>query len=129
MSTITYLLLDADNDPVFDPLAALADLAAVTQAIRTRLLLFEGEWWADLNDGTPMFQEIIGKRATPNGLQTMALALNARVSGTPYVSGVQDVETTFSNASRLFTYSAVVQTSFGQAVVGPISPGSTASLG
>ena len=44
-SSILYLRLDANYDPIFDPDAELSDLQAVAQAIRTRLLLFMGEWW------------------------------------------------------------------------------------
>jgi hypothetical protein len=113
MSSITYLQLDASYDPIFDPRAALQDLQAVEQAIKTRVLLFEGEWWEDLNLGTPMFQEIIGARATPNGQQVMSAALAARISGTPFVSTVQNINATFASASRKFSFSATADTSFG----------------
>ena len=34
---------------------------AVAQAIKTKVLLFYGEWWEDLGMGIPMFQSIIGQ--------------------------------------------------------------------
>ena len=34
---------------------------AVAQAIKTKILLFYGEWWEDLGMGIPMFQSIIGQ--------------------------------------------------------------------
>ena len=34
---------------------------AVAQAIKTKILLFYGEWWEDLGLGIPMFQSIIGQ--------------------------------------------------------------------
>jgi hypothetical protein len=110
---ISYLLLDEDYDPILYPQPALTNLKAVEQCIKTTLLLFQGEWWENLNLGTPMFQTILGNRATPNGLQIMSAALSARISSVPYVTAVQDVNITFNPANRLFTYMATVQTSFG----------------
>lgn len=120
MSAISYLQLDKNFDPIWDPAAALIDLDAVAQAIRTRLLLFEGEWWEDLNEGTPMFQEILGQRATVNGQQIMSQALIARVSGTPYVSGVENASTTFSDKTRQLNFAATAQTSFGKVTVNAV---------
>lgn len=34
---------------------------AVAQAIKTKILLFYGEWWENLGLGIPMFQSIIGQ--------------------------------------------------------------------
>lgn len=125
MSSITYLQLDASYDPIFNPAASLQDLEAVEQAIKTRILLFEGEWWENLNEGTPMFQEIIGARATPNGQQIMAAALAARIAGTPYVVAVQNVTVNFNPTSRRFSFSATAETSFGTATV-QFEPGALA---
>ena len=125
MSSITYLQLDAQYDPIFLSQASLSDLEAVTQAIKTRLLLFEGEWWEDLGDGTPMFQEIVGQRATPNGQQIMSQALAARISGTPYVVAVQNVSVNFNPTTRQFSFVATVQTAFGTVTI-PYSPGALA---
>ena len=126
--TITYLRLDAEYDPVFEPSVALQDLYAVQQAIQTRLLLFQGEWWENLNEGTPMFQEIMGQRVNANSEQIMALALSQRIAGTPYVTGVQNIEIQFDPAARALTYSALAQTSFGPVSVSS-SPGASAGLG
>jgi hypothetical protein len=125
MSSITYLQLDEDYDPIFLTQAALTDLQAVQQAIKTRILLLEGEWWEDLNEGTPMFQEILGARATPNGQEIMSQALAARISGTPYVTAVQNVTINFNPTTRAFSFKATVQTAFGVATVS-YSPGALA---
>lgn len=117
MSAITYLRLDSSNDPIFYPSAALSDLDAVAQAIRTRILLFEGEWWEDLNDGTPMFQEILGAPAGGPNRQIMELALTQRIAQTPYVSSVQDVSIEFNTETRELSFSATAQTAFGTASV------------
>jgi len=127
-SVITYLQLDADNDPIFDPRAALVDAEAVEQAILTRLLLFQGEWWENLNEGTPYFQQILGKRGSVGGQQIMSLALAQRINGTPYVTAAQNVSAALNPESRQFSFSCTAQTAFGPVSVSN-SPASAASLG
>ena len=126
-ASILYLRLDEDYDPVFDPGAELSNLDAVAQAIKTRLLLFQGEWWENLNEGTPMFQEIIGRRATGGQLQIMSLALTQRVAGTPYVSSVQNAEIKYDPFTRALSFSCIAQTSFGEVPV-TFTPGLAASV-
>jgi len=128
MSAITYLRLDANHDPIFDPDAELSNLDAVAQAIDTRLLLFQGEWWENLSEGTPMFQGIIGNRASQSGLEVMSLAISSRIAGTPYVSAVENISITFNPTNRKLTFSAIAQTSFGSVPV-TFTPGAVASLG
>lgn len=125
---ILYLRIGADGEPNFDPNAQLSDLEAVTQAISTNLKLFQGEWWENLNAGVPMLQQIIGQRATPNALQVMALILSKQVSATPFVNGVENPVVTFHSVSRMFSFSCVAQTAFGNVPI-LFSPGMTASLG
>jgi hypothetical protein len=123
MNTITYLKLDADGDPIMNPAAAYTDKDAVKQAILTRLLLFMGEWWEDLNEGTPWFQIVLGTPATPNNQQVWAQALAARITGAPYVTAIQNL--TFSFTNRAFKLNASVQTQFGTVDIS-FSPGALA---
>lgn len=124
-ASILYLRLDADYDTVWYSASALSNRDAVAQAILTRLNLFQGEWWENLNDGTPMFQQILGQRATPNGLATMATALAGRVSGTPYVSAVLDPFVSYNPATRKLIFTCIAQTSFGNVPIS-YSPGAVA---
>ena len=124
--TITYLQLDADNDPLFDPATQLTDAAAVRQAILTRLRLFLGEWWENLSLGLPVFQQILGQLGTAQGVKAMNLAIQRQIEGVPYVTEVLNVESSFSNGQLIFT--AQVNTQFG-AVNATNLPGSSASLG
>jgi hypothetical protein len=128
MPSITYLQLDASYDPIFNPANSLTDIDAVRQAIMTTILLFQGEWWENLNAGTPMFQLILGHRATPNNLQIMEQALSNRIASVPYVSGVLSISVNFDNRTRKFSYQATVSTSFGNITVSS-SPGLNAGLG
>lgn len=124
---ILNLRLDSNFDVVWDPTAQLTNLQAVEQAILTRIKLFQGEWWENLNEGTPMFQQILAQRMTPKKQQLAAQALTSRILGTPYVTGVNNVSFAFNSITRQFTYSAIAQTSFGTVTVN-FSPGSAAGV-
>ena len=110
--TILYLQLDAAYDPIFDLQACLTDLDAVTQAIATRLRLFLGEWWENVNLGLPVFQSILGQLGSPQGLAAMQLAVQQNIEGAPYVTSVPTVDITFSKAGVL-SLSYTAQTQFG----------------
>jgi len=115
MSTIAYLQLDSSYDPVFADGTALTDALAVAQAVLTRLKLFTGEWWENLNLGLPAFQRILGQLGSQRGLAAMQLAIQQVITGTPYVTGVNGVQLAFTGG-RL-TYTATVQTAFGAVTV------------
>ena len=128
MASITYLLLDANYDPVFDPGTALSDVYAVKQAILTRLNLFLGQWWENLNLGLPVFQVILGQLASARGIAAMQAVIQQNILGTPYVTGVINIDVEFVNG-RL-NYSATAQTAFGPITVADNSvPGFSANLG
>jgi len=116
MPTILYRNLG----PNYDPLRGqgqqnfLPDLQAVTQAILTRLNLFLGEWWADLADGTPVFQDLLG--VAPNVQQATTL-LTQRILGTPYVTGIVSLDSSFDSSTLTFSFTATVQTQFGLTTV------------
>lgn len=117
MATIQYLRLDPDYDPVFVPAAALTDLEAVRQAIQTRLELFRGEWWENIDEGTPMFQLVLGAPGSPRSIAVMEAALTARIKGTPYVTAVTSIQSTFDRKTRKYSYSATAETSFGTVAI------------
>jgi len=127
MADITYLFLDADNDLVFDPNAALADQAAVRQAILTRLKLFYGEWWEDTTKGLPVFQSMLGKLASKSAQAAIQSAIQTCILGVPYVTSLSSLSTSFSSGK--FTFTATANTSFGAVTVDSSLPGNSASLG
>jgi hypothetical protein len=115
MASISVRNNGPNGDPLWgqNQLNFLTDLQAVTQLIQQRLLLFLGEWFANLNDGTPYFQTILGR---PANMQAINLALTQRILGTAFVSSVLNVESTFNTNSQLpfgYGFTATVQTQFG----------------
>ena len=127
-TTIQYLALDNLYDPSFDPGASLSNAYAVGQALRTRLNLFQGEWWANLNIGLPMLQVMLGKSTSAKGLAAMQLAVQQVILGTPYVTAITSLDVKFSDITLQLSISAVVTTAFGQATV-VTQLGTLASLG
>jgi hypothetical protein len=92
---------------------------AVAQAIYTRLLLFQGEWFLDVADGTPWYQQILGK---PRGPGSYDATLRARIAGTPFVTRLTNYASSYNPTSRTLTVGCTVDTSFGAvAVQVPIS--------
>lgn len=63
---------------------------AVGQAAQTRLLLWLGEWFLDIEEGTPYMQGILGKYS----LQEANVTIQERVLGT---QGLTDLENFVSN--------------------------------
>jgi hypothetical protein len=130
MATILYRALDANGDPLFGQGQAnfLADINAVAQAISTRLKLLQGEWWENLNAGTPVFQSMLGVAGTGKHPNAVALLLKQRILATPYVTGVSNVSTSYNGATRSFSFSCQVETQFGILTVTNQAPGAGASL-
>ena len=88
----------------------LTDIDAVAQIIGTRIKLLQGEWFENVNLGTPMFQSILGHPITVQGL---TLVMRQRILGTPFVTGIVAFDATYSAPGRTFAYQAVVSTQFG----------------
>lgn len=103
----------------------ISDLAAVAQIIGTRLKLFQGEWFLNLQDGLPLFQSILGSSGTQRNIQVLINLISARIYGSPFVTGIPSITATFEN--RRFTYSAQVDTQFGTVTVSN-APGNSANI-
>ena len=88
---------------------------AVAQAVKTRLLLLEGEWWEDQSNGLPLFQSILGQPGTPEKLKSIDLILQERIATTPGVISIKDFTGTYEN--RQYTVNCTVETEFGDAVI------------
>lgn len=76
---------------------------AIAQAIKTKVLLFYGEWWEDISQGIPMFQSIIGQTNKSNVTNALELLLNERVLEVPGVEVVNEVTATV-NGRTIYVY-------------------------
>lgn len=111
-----YRALDAAGDMQFGRGAAafLHDSPeAVAQAIRTRLLLFRGEWFADTTAGTAWSSRILGERTEDARLPE----LRDRILGTPGVRALLVLEAAINPDTRRLAVRAEVDTIYGRAAV------------
>lgn len=126
LPNLTYLQLDATNDPIFDPSQALVNGPAVAQAIETRLNLFLGEWWENLSLGLAVFQSMLGKPGTSRQQNANSLLIQQQIMTlAPYVTGVNSIE--FDFVDGRFTYSCKVTTIYGIVII-TNTPGQSATL-
>jgi hypothetical protein len=93
---------------------------AVGQAIKTRLLLFRGEWFLDLSEGTPWggfpFNDLVVSQGQILGAHTQLtrdLALKERILDTPGVLTIIDYSSSFDSSDRSFNASMKVDTIYG----------------
>ena len=110
---MTAFALDAQHDIYLGTGGSLARLTGadcVVQSIRTRLLLYKGEWWLDLLAGTPWFTEIMVK---PANVQAAEAKLKARIMGTTGVAELLSFAATFVASDRNFTVQFEVLTDYG----------------
>lgn len=82
---------------------------AVGQAVLTRLLLMQGEWFLDTSEGTPYSTQILG-----TGTQALYdQAIQQRILGTPDVLRIDSYASVLDDQRNL-TVSCTITTQFGQ---------------
>jgi hypothetical protein len=117
MSTIRVRRLDENGDVVYGNGINdyLTDIDAVQQIIRTSLLLWQGEWWESIEEGLPMFQQILGK----NGANKILVdrLIQEKITEVPYVKNVSSFVSVFDPNDRSYQCEAIVNTDFGTVVV------------
>ena len=103
-----YRALDGNGDYQIGVFLANSP-AAVGQAVVTRLLLWEGEWFLDVTDGTPWMQDIIGNNTNYD------FEIQNRILDTP---GVTDIVSYASSVvNRKLSVTATINTTYGQTSV------------
>ena len=126
--SLSYLMLDAEYDTVFSNATALTGLQAMQQAILTRLNLFLGEWYENLNLGLPVFQVMLGQLGSSRTIQAAQQAVAADIMTlAPYVTAVNNVSVAFNIAGQL-SIQVIAQTVFGVVNV-TSAPGASAVIG
>lgn len=110
-----YRALDANGDYTFG--RSMAEFlnnspAAVAQAVLTRLMLAQGEWFLDTTDGTPYSTQILGTHTQPLYDQ----AIQERILDTPGVQSIDDYASTLDQQRNL-RVAALITTVYGQTTI------------
>lgn len=84
---------------------------AVAQAVKTRLLLLFDEWWENRQDGTPLFEKVLGQRLrTDETPDEIDLVFSERISSTQGVSEITRFESKIEAESRAYTAEITIKT-------------------
>ena len=107
-----YRKLDANGDYSFGGNSNnfLTDKEAVRQAVITRLRLLLYEWWENLEDGLPLWQQIMAQRDRNKAEQV----IRERMVQTPHVMGLISFQRDWNNETRSLTITALFQTEYGE---------------
>jgi hypothetical protein len=82
---------------------------AVAQAVKTRLLLWLGEWFLNLEEGTPYMQGILGKYSK----EVADTTIQERVLDTQGVLNIENYESILDTTNRSLSVSFTLNTIYG----------------
>ncbi|AZI51972.1 hypothetical protein CBF16_14330 [Pantoea agglomerans] len=111
-----YRREDADGDYTFgrgDDTWLINSPEAVAQAVKTRFLLWYGQWFLDITEGTPWIQSVLGKQKP----DTYNLAIRQRILETRGVKSIQSFDTTTDTSTRRVVFTAIIDTIYGTTTV------------
>lgn len=111
-----YRREDADGDYTFgrgDNTWLINSPETVAQAIKTRFLLWYGQWFLDTTTGTPWIQSVLGKQKP----EIYNMAIRQRILDTAGVDSISDFNTTVNSATRRVSFTATVNTIYGTTTV------------
>lgn len=91
----------------------ISGIDAVAQNIKTKLSLFQGEWWEDQNDGLPVFQAIIGQFNIENVKIAATRLITERIMQVESVISVEEMNVQSNDETRSIYASYIVNTEFG----------------
>ncbi len=107
---MTVRRLSPEGDIVTGGQQFVSGQIEVGQTVQTRLRLFLREYFRDTSDGTPWFQDILGKGTA---LTSKESAIKRRIIQTEGVLSLISFDTDFDINSREYSVSASVLTEFG----------------
>jgi len=102
--------LDDSGDLITRGQMFLSGQEAIAQTISTRLKLFYGEYFRDVTDGTPWFQQILGKFENMNAVEAL---LRNRIARSPGVIRLLSFALQFDLPTRKLSVQASVLTVYG----------------
>jgi hypothetical protein len=114
---LIYRALDGNGDFTMGKTAKtyVSGVYAVAQAVQTRLLLLQGEWWEDTADGLPLFQQILNQPGSDKQLSAIDLLIKDRILGTAGVRNIASYNRTYVN--RRYSFDCIINTIYGQTSV------------
>ena len=89
---------------------------AVAQAIKTKLLLFYGEWWENLGEGIPMFQSVLGQTNPDTIKSSLSMLVEQRITEIQEVDSVKNIEIEYDKRNRTISMEVDVVTTSGEIV-------------
>ncbi len=108
--------VDANGDMVFggDQASIHRDSPeAVAQVVESRLNLWSGEWYLDLNEGTAYRTEVLGKRTEAS----RDPVLRDRILSSPGVTEITAYSSVLNRETRGFAISATIATTYSRAAL------------
>lgn len=112
-----YRALTKDGDYSFgnNEFDFISDIDAIAQAVKTKILLFYGEWWENIGEGIPVFQSLVGQM-NPEGLKiSSSLLISKRIQEVNGVVSVDRIEV--NTEDRTLEFSIDITTTSGQTTV------------
>lgn len=91
-------------------IAIVTDIDEIVQHIKTRLQLFLGEWFLDIEAGVPWFQEIFVKPAKLNEIEVI---IKNEILQTEGVNELLEFDLSFDSATRIFNIQFTCNTDLG----------------
>lgn len=86
---------------------------AVAQAVKTRLALWQAEWFLDTSDGTNWPTSVLGR----NTQATRDAVIRNRILQTPGVNVILSYSSSLDRATRTFNVSVTLDTIYGTVAV------------
>lgn len=86
---------------------------AVAQAVKTRFVLWYGEWFLDTTEGTPWIQSVLGKQSP----DVYTLAIRQRILATQGVNSITAFDSSVNSSTRRVTFTATIDTIYGTTTV------------
>lgn len=107
---MTVRMLDENGDIVTSGVQFIDGKSEISQTISTRIKLFLGENFRDIQDGTPWFQQILNKETSE---QTRESILRKRIATTKGVVKLISFDTEFNLDTRTWSVNVGVLTEYG----------------
>ncbi len=102
--------LTPDGDIVTSGQHFVRDRFAVGQTVTTRLRLFHGEYFLDIDDGTEWFAKVFGRQ----GLVSTDAVIQRRILRTQHVVSLLSFESQSNIDTRTYSLTSSVLTDFGE---------------